>query len=157
MAFRTRSGVFAGAVALAVGFGGLLSVSVIAHAAPLPGQAACWPSNDGEDPRPEVSCQSLTPTFLDRLQKATPAQVTKLFGVPGKDGKPTYFEGVGTVPGFHNGYVDITYTAGHVSALSAVTTEYQANGMAGEERDFKWDAVKGSCSDFPGSKHRCNA
>ncbi|WP_194259537.1 hypothetical protein [Gluconobacter vitians] len=128
-----------------------------ASATPLAGQTACWQSNVGEDPRPEVSCQSLTPEFLRKLEHATPAQVTKLFGVPGKDGKPTYFEGVGKVPGFRNGYVDLVYGSGRVTKLSAVTTEFQNNGMAGPEMDFGWDAGKGECSDFPRSTHRCNA
>lgn len=128
-----------------------------ASATPLAGQTACWQSNVGEDPRPEVSCQSLTPDFLRKLEHATPAQVAKLFGVPGKDGKPTYFEGVGKIPGFRNGYVDLVYGSGHVTKLSAVTTEFQANGMAGPEMDFGWDSSKGECSDFPGSTHRCNA
>ncbi|QQX90173.1 hypothetical protein IGS75_07875 [Gluconobacter sphaericus] len=133
-----------------------LVVPQLASATPLVGQKACWMSNVGEDPRPEISCQSLSPEFLRKLEHATPAQVRKLFAVPGKDGKPTYFEGVGKIPGFHNGYVDLVYSKGHVTNVSAVTTEFQNNGMAGPEMDFRWDAVKGECSDFPGSTQRCN-
>ncbi|MBS1104113.1 hypothetical protein JK202_14045 [Gluconobacter sp. Dm-62] len=137
--------------------GAALVMPHLASATPLPGQTACWQSNEGEDPRPEVSCQSLSPDFLRKLEHATPTQVSKLFAVPGKDGKPTYFEGVGKVPGFRNGYVDLVYGKGHVTSVSAVTTEFQSNGMAGPEMDFRWDSVKGECSDFPGSTHRCNA
>ncbi|MBF0887336.1 MULTISPECIES: hypothetical protein [Gluconobacter] len=144
-------------VTMAAAFGAALLAPHLASATPLPGQTACWQSNVGEDPRPEISCQTLSPEFLRKLEHATPAQVVKLFAVPGKDGKPTYFEGVGKIPGFYNGYVELVYTKGHVTNVSAVTTEFQKNGMAGDEMDFRWDSVKGECSDFPGSTHRCNA
>lgn len=137
--------------------GAVVGVSGNAFAAKgFPGQAGCWAALPGEDERPEVTCRSFTEDLLKSLEKATPAQVTSILGVPGKDHKPTYFESANKTPGAYNGYVELTYTAGHVSDLSAVLTQVQPNGMASDEKDYQWGASKAGCSDFPGSKKACD-
>lgn len=122
----------------------------------FPGQNGCWTALPGEDERPDVTCRSFTEDLLRSLQKATPAQVTQILGVPGKDHKAGYFESANKNPGAYNGYIELKYTAGHVSELSAVMTQVTPNGMASDEKDYQWSMGKVVCSDFPGSKKACD-
>ncbi|UMM09157.1 hypothetical protein MKW11_03560 [Gluconobacter frateurii] len=122
----------------------------------FPGQAGCWTALPGEDERPDVTCRSFTEDLLRSLQKATPAQVTQILGVPGKDHKASYFQSANKTPGAYNGYIELKYTNGHVSDLSAVMTQVMPSGMASAEKDYQWGIGKEGCSDFPGSKKACD-
>ncbi|MDI6653321.1 hypothetical protein QMA67_10285 [Gluconobacter japonicus] len=122
----------------------------------FPGQKGCWTALPGEDERPDVTCRSFTEDLLRSLQNATPAQVTQILGVPGKDHKASYFQSANKNPGAYNGYIELKYTAGHVSDLSAVMTQVTPSGMASDEKDYQWGVGKAGCSDFPGSKKACD-
>lgn len=134
----------------------MAGMSTASAASGFPGQAGCWTALPGEDERPEITCRSFTEDLLRNLQKATPAQVTQILGVPGQDHKASYFQGANKTPGAYNGYIELKYTAGHVSELSAVMTQVTPSGMASGEKDYQWGIGKTGCSDFPGSKKNCD-
>ncbi|EHH68170.1 hypothetical protein [Gluconobacter morbifer] len=124
-------------------------------AAGYQGQSACWTANPGEDDRPDISCQPLDEATLRKLENATPAQVTALFKVPGKNHHPTYFESADKSPGHFNGYVELMYTDGHVTSISASVTQVQPDGLPSDPMDFRWKVGGQECSDFSGSRNRC--
>lgn len=127
-----------------------------AHAATGVGKSACWTSDPGDEERSEITCRDLSEATLKALENKTSKEVVQFFGAPGKDHKPTHFEGMDNSTGRYSGNVDFTYVHGRVRTIDALVAQAQADGSASEMVRFIWNPEKKRiCSDFPQSQNRC--
>jgi hypothetical protein len=121
----------------------------------IAGNGQCW----GDDSRQDISCRALTESFLLSMRAASRDEVIKAMGVKGREVSiglhfiSNYSKGEREGSGVVNFTFDQT---GHVSIISADVDHARSEGKSME---FIWNASTSSepyCSDFRGSRHRCD-
>ena len=120
--------------------------------------AACWGIGRDDLSRPDISCSSLTEAFLKSLHKATRAKVLKAMDAEGVvfAAAPNELHFVGNAGGGSEwtGNVTFTFEGGTVYIVDAVV---DAPGGTPSDLRYLWNGkTDRSCSDFPGSRDRCN-
>jgi hypothetical protein len=128
---------------------------LLPRAAIAAGNAQCW----GDDSRQDISCRALTENFLLSMRGATRDEIIKAMGVTGREVElglhfiSNYSKGEREGSGIVNFSFDGT---GHVSVITA---DVDHAGSKGPSMEFIWNASTSPlpfCSDFPGSRSRCD-
>ena len=110
----------------------------------------CWGNGADDRSRPEITCRPLTEELLLSLRNATRAEVVKAMNAQGRDveiglhylsNAPTY-----------SGYANFSFEGDRVTIINAIISP--ADGS--KNLDFIWNAHVQGCSDFSGSRNRCN-
>jgi hypothetical protein len=131
------------------------SMILVARVA-LAGNAQCWGSIPGELARPDVSCAELSERFLLSMRGLTRDQVVAAMGVPGVAAEHGGLHFLSNYAGGSRGFSgDVNFFFGSDGRVSIITGLIdEASGPEGIE--LIWNADGFLCSDFPGSRRRCN-
>jgi hypothetical protein len=112
--------------------------------------ASCW----GDSSRKEISCTALTERFLDSLHFAirkTVLHAMKAEGIPFQQPPDTlHFIGNAGRGAQETGDLNVTFKDDRVVIVQAFIDQ------DGAPLEYLWNVDFGRCSDFPGSKVRCN-
>lgn len=141
---------------LSVAFGIGLALTSLLHRASA-GNAACW----GDDERQDISCRALTETFLLGMRHASRDELVKAMGVKGRQGSNNVLHFASNYSkGQREGSGDVNFTfdpSGYVSVIYAIVDKGGDN--KGKSMEFIWNVDKSwepFCSDFAGSRNRCD-
>lgn len=121
----------------------------------LSADRSCWMDMPGKPTRPDVTCAALTERFLRSLEGASESQVVKAMGAPGErsaDGHLYHYVSNYIGKRGHSGDVNITFENGRSVIVEAIL---DPENDEADPPQFLWNAKEGSCSDLPGSEHRC--
>jgi hypothetical protein len=112
----------------------------------------CW----GDDTRDDISCTALTEKFLLTMRAVTREEVVKAMDAPGRPMGVAglhYYSNYSRGSRGGSGFVNFGFENGRVGNVQAEVDHANSEGTSIK---FMCNASGFFCSDFPGSRMRCN-